>query len=290
MPRTSSPLRYPGGKTQLTSFVRNLLITNNIVEGTYIEPFAGGAGVAIQLLLDGDVNSIVINDYDKSIYSIWYSILNNTEKFISLISNTPITIDEWHKQKAMYLRNKNRQNSLEGAFATFFLNRTNVSGIISGGPIGGMNQTGKYKIDCRFNKVDLIRKIRLIADRRENITLYRKDALELIDIINENYDTDSTLIFFDPPYYVQGKNLYLSFYSNNSHKKLFEKIGILNDFYWITTYDYAPQISEIYHNVDQKYEYELSYSVNKKRKAKEFMFASEKIKIDSFDKVLLSKI
>ncbi|HBI6208325.1 TPA: DNA adenine methylase [Listeria monocytogenes] len=290
MPRTSSPLRYPGGKTQLTSFVRNLLITNNIVEGTYIEPFAGGAGVAIQLLLDGDVNSIVINDYDKSIYSIWYSILNNTEKFISLISNTPITIDEWHKQKAIYLRNKNRQNSLEGAFATFFLNRTNVSGIISGGPIGGMNQTGKYKIDCRFNKVDLIRKIRLISDRRENITLYRKDALELIDIINENYDTDSTLIFFDPPYYVQGKNLYLSFYSNNSHKKLFEKIGILNDFYWITTYDYAPQISEIYHNVDQKYEYELSYSVNKKRKAKEFMFASEKIKIDSFDKVLLSKI
>lgn len=290
MPRTSSPLRYPGGKTQLTSFVRNLLITNNIVEGTYIEPFAGGAGVAIQLLLDGDVNSIVINDYDKSIYSIWYSILNNTEKFISLISNTPITIDEWHKQKAIYLRNKNRQNSLEGAFATFFLNRTNVSGIISGGPIGGMNQTGKYKIDCRFNKVDLIRKIRLIADRRENITLYRKDALELIDIINENYDTDSTLIFFDPPYYVQGKNLYLSFYSNNSHKKLFEKIGILNDFYWITTYDYAPQISEIYHNVDQKYEYELSYSVNKKRKAKEFMFASEKIKIYSFDKVLLSKI
>lgn len=290
MPRTSSPLRYPGGKTQLTSFVRNLLITNNIVEGTYIEPFAGGAGVAIQLLLDGDVNSIVINDYDKSIYSIWYSILNNTEKFISLISNTPITIDEWHKQKAIYLRNKNRQNSLEGAFATFFLNRTNVSGIISGGPIGGMNQTGKYKIDCRFNKVDLIRKIRLIADRRENITLYRKDALELIDIINENYDTDSTLIFFDPPYYVQGKNLYLSFYSNNSHKKLFEKIGILNDFYWITTYDYAPQISEIYHNVNQKYEYELSYSVNKKRKAKEFMFASEKIKIDSFDKVLLSKI
>ncbi|HBI6387366.1 TPA: DNA adenine methylase, partial [Listeria monocytogenes] len=180
MPRTSSPLRYPGGKTQLTSFVRNLLITNNIVEGTYIEPFAGGAGVAIQLLLDGDVNSIVINDYDKSIYSIWYSILNNTEKFISLISNTPITIDEWHKQKAIYLRNKNRQNSLEGAFATFFLNRTNVSGIISGGPIGGMNQTGKYKIDCRFNKVDLIRKIRLISDRRENITLYRKDALELI--------------------------------------------------------------------------------------------------------------
>ncbi|MBF2528424.1 DNA adenine methylase [Listeria seeligeri] len=290
MPRTSSPLRYPGGKTQLTSFVRNLLITNNIVEGTYIEPFAGGAGVAIQLLLDGDVNSIVINDYDKSIYSIWYSILNNTEKFISLIFNTPITIDEWHKQKAVYLRNKNRQNSLEGAFATFFLNRTNVSGIISGGPIGGMNQTGKYKIDCRFNKVDLIRKIRLIADRRENITLYRKDALELIDIINENYDTDSTLIFFDPPYYVQGKNLYLSFYSNNSHKKLFEKIGILNDFYWITTYDYAPQISEIYHNADQKYEYELSYSVNKKRKAKEFMFASEKIQIDSFDKVLLSKI
>ncbi|EAE7097897.1 DNA adenine methylase, partial [Listeria monocytogenes] len=191
MPRTSSPLRYPGGKTQLSSFVKNLLEINNIVGGTYIEPFAGGAGVAIQLLLEGDVDSIVINDYDKSIYSIWYSILNNTERFINLISDTPVTIEEWYRQKEIYLRNKNRQNSLEGGFATFFLNRTNVSGIISGGPIGGIKQTGKYKIDCRFNKKDLIRKIRLVASRREAITLYRKDALKLINIINENYNNET---------------------------------------------------------------------------------------------------
>lgn len=289
MPRTFSPLRYPGGKTQLTSFVKNLLLTNNITNGTYIEPFAGGAGVAIQLLLAGDVKSIVINDYDKSIYSIWYSILNNTQKFITLILDTPVTINEWHNQKAIYLQNKNRQNSLEGAFATFFLNRTNVSGIISGGPIGGLKQTGKYKIDCRFNKTDLIKKIKLISDRKEDITLYRKDALEFINLIPENYNSDSTLIFFDPPYYVQGKNLYLSFYSNNSHKKLFKKIDILKDFYWITTYDYVPQIAEIYYNANQKYEYELSYSANQKRRAKEFMFASDKIKISSYDKVILSK-
>ncbi|EIF8386747.1 DNA adenine methylase [Listeria monocytogenes] len=290
MPRTSSPLRYPGGKTQLSSFVKNLLEINNIVGGTYIEPFAGGAGVAIQLLLEGDVDSIVINDYDKSIYSIWYSILNNTERFINLISDTPVTIEEWYRQKEIYLRNKNRQNSLEGGFATFFLNRTNVSGIISGGPIGGIKQTGKYKIDCRFNKKDLIRKIRLVASRREAITLYRKDALKLINIINENYNNETTFIFFDPPYYVQGKNLYLSFYSNESHKKLFNKIETLRDFFWITTYDYAPQIADIYQKIERKYEYRLSYSVNKKRKAKEYMFASEKTQIRSFDKVLLSKI
>ncbi len=290
MPVTHSPLRYPGGKTQLADFVANLIRINNMENVTYIEPFAGGSGVSLQLLFDGVVDHIVINDYDKSIYSIWNAIINHTEKFIRLIEETPITIEEWHNQKRIYAENRTYMNSLEGGFATFFLNRTNVSGIISGGPIGGQAQTSKYKIDCRFNKTSLIKKIRAIAERKNSITLFRKDANQLVDIINDRYNNDNTFIFFDPPYFLQGQNLYLSFISPKKHIQMKNSIDRLNNFYWILTYDTAPQIAEIYSDAAQRYKYNLTYSANQKIKATEFLFASERTKLDSFEKVKLENI
>ncbi|TFI87412.1 DNA methyltransferase [Carnobacterium divergens] len=287
MPVTKSPLRYPGGKTQLSKFVKNILEINNINNGTYIEPFAGGAGVAIELLLSNSVDRIVINDYDKSIYSIWNAILNHTKKFVNLIETTPITIEEWHKQKSIYLKNRNSMNSLEGGFATFYLNRTNVSGIINGGPIGGKKQLGKYKIDCRFNKSSLIEKVMEIADRKENIDIFRKDANQLVEIIKERYSADNSFIFFDPPYFVQGQNLYLSFISEKDHEKIGKNILSLDDYYWITTYDKAPQITDIYNSTNKKFEYSLNYSANQKKIATEVIFASSKTRIESFEKVIL---
>ncbi|ECQ6354014.1 DNA adenine methylase, partial [Listeria innocua] len=220
MPVTQSPLRYPGGKTQLFKFVRNLIEINEIKHSTYIEPFAGGAGVALELLFSNSVENIVINDYDKSIHSVWYAIINHTDEFIRLIETVPITIDEWHRQRSIYLDKKNSMNSVEGGFATFYLNRTNVSGIINGGPIGGKAQNGKYKLDCRYNKSGLIKKIKKIADYKSRITLYRKDANNLIDLILERYNSNNCFVFFDPPYYVQGQNLYLSFILKSEHQKM----------------------------------------------------------------------
>ncbi|MFS1013776.1 DNA adenine methylase [Enterococcus casseliflavus] len=290
MPVTHSPLRYPGGKTQLSDFVANLIELNNIENATYIEPFAGGSGVSLKLLFDGVVDHIVINDYDKSIYSIWNAIIKHTKKFIKLIQETPVTIDEWHRQKEIYLQHKNHMNSVEGGFATFFLNRTNVSGIISGGPIGGYEQKGKYKLHCRFNKEGLIKKIRAIADRRDDITLYRKDANELVSIIRKEYNSKNTFIFFDPPYFTQGQNLYLSFITPEKHEEMKRSIDKLGDFYWILTYDTAPQISEIYADAAQRYKYELLYSANKKNKATEFLFASAQVELHSHKKVILHEI
>lgn len=290
MARTQSPLRYPGGKTQLSAFVGNLIQINDMENVTYIEPFAGGAGVSLQLLFDGVVDHIVINDYDKSIYSIWNAIINHTDKFIKLIEDTPVTIEEWHNQKRIYAENRTYMNSLEGGFATFFLNRTNVSGIINAGPIGGQTQKGKYKIDCRFNKMGLIKRVRAIAERRADITLFRKDANKLVDIINERYDPNSTFIFFDPPYFTQGQNLYLSFISQKKHEQMKQSIDKLDDFYWILTYDTAPQILELYVSAAHRYEYNLLYSANKKIKATEFLFASERTRLASYEKVLLRNI
>lgn len=301
MPITKSPLRYPGGKTQLTAYVRNILKENNI-NGFYIEPFAGGAGIAIDLLLSNDVQSIAINDYDPSIYAIWYAILYDTEKLISLISSVPFDYSTpnsdtpenmlrfWKKQKEIHEQIDKSSYSIENAFATLMLNRMNVSGVINGGPIGGKSQSGKYKLDSRFNKKTLISKIKNIAEKRDHIFLYNLDANDLIENIKKDFDPKNTFIFFDPPYYVQGKNLYLSFFDNKQHDVLAKNILTMNDYYWITTYDHAPQISELYNSASKRYEYSLNYSANKRGKALEYLFASPITKLPHLEKMNMTTI
>ncbi|WP_273731753.1 DNA adenine methylase [Leuconostoc mesenteroides] len=285
MPTTKSPLRYPGGKTQLTAYIKNLLQKNKI-NGTYIEPFAGGAGIAIDLLLSGTVQNIVINDYDPSIYAIWYAILNDTDRLIKMISSVPFDYASpnadtpsnmlrfWKKQKNIHEHSDKSKYSIENAFATLMLNRMNISGVINGGPIGGKSQSGKYKLDSRFNKKTLISKIKNIAEKRDHIFLYNLDANELINEIEKSFDNDNTFIFFDPPYFVQGKNLYMSFFNDKQHEVLAKNILSLENYYWITTYDHAPQISELYSCASKRYEYSLNYSANKRGKAFEYLFAS----------------
>lgn len=292
MPVTKSPLRYPGGKTQLAPFVSNLISLNKIKNCTYIEPFSGGAGVAIELLLSNKVERIVLNDYDKSIYSVWYSILNHTDALITLVEKTSIDIENWHLQRKIHKDNKNYRNSLENGFSTLFLNRTNRSGIINAGPIGGYNQIGNYKLNCRFNKSDLIKKIISIYNQKERIELYQKDAVSLIKIIKKNYNQDSSFIFFDPPYFIQGKKLYTNFYKKRDHINLARNIVAMDNWNWIITYDSSTQIYDIYNkylNI-QKFEYQLNYSAQKKSKAIEFLFANNKVTIENYQKTIFNKI
>lgn len=290
MPHTKSPLRYPGGKTQLWKFVKSIIDLNGIVNPIYCEPFAGGSGVTIELLLGNYVDEVIINDFDPAIYNFWRAIIHDTEKFIQLINTTEISIEEWHNQKEIYNNHGRIVGSLEGAFSTFFLNRTNVSGIISGGPIGGRSQNGKYKIDCRFNKLNLIKKIKDIAEQKDKIHLYNEDAANLVELLKDNYPKERLFIFFDPPYYVQGQSLYLSFYKKDQHRLIRDKILSIDDYYWILTYDKTPQISDLYSKADKAYQYSLNYSVNKKRLANEYIFASAVTNLQSSNKVELQPI
>ena len=289
MPKISSPFRYPGGKSQLYPYIKHLLEINNI-NGTYIEPFAGGAGVAIDLLLHGDVKQIVINDYDKSIFSAWNVIINHSDELIEFLKTIPVTYDEWINQKRIHEETKSDSTSINGGLATFYLNRTNVSGIIKGGPIGGKKQTGKYKIDARFNRKKLIEKVQIISRYKEKIILMDKDANELTSIIKDNYNSKNTFIFFDPPYFAQGKNLYLSFIDSSEHLKLFNNIKKMNDFSWIVTYDTADEIKEIYNSVNQKFIYSLNYTANNRRKAQEFLFTNSNLKIESYKNIELIQL
>ncbi len=211
-----SPLRYPGGKYKLYKYVAELVKENGCK--TYIEPFCGGAAIALELLFDGTVNNIIINDYDYTIFCFWDSVLHRTEEFVRLIENTEITLEEWHRQKAVR-DNIDEHSCLEIGFSTFFLNRTNRSGIIDkAGPIGGLNQQGDYPIDCRFNKPRLISQIRKIGERERYIQIYNLEALDFIeDVILKKR---KTFIFFDPPYYSKGSGLYANFYSHGDHANL----------------------------------------------------------------------
>ncbi|KXO15569.1 D12 class N6 adenine-specific DNA methyltransferase [Clostridiales bacterium KA00134] len=290
MPRTYSPLRYPGGKTQLSRFVMQLLEFNKLDDIVYVEPFAGGFGAGLELLFKNKVKSVIINDYDIAIYSIWYAILNETERFINDIINAKINIQEWEIQKNIYNKSlEEKIYSYDLAFATYFLNRTNRSGIITGGPIGGKNQNGKYKLDCRFNKSDLIRKIVRISDYKDKIQLYNMEANDFIDKIILRHNPNKIFTFFDPPYYEKGKNLYTNFFKHEDHLNLQEKINNLSDYYWILTYDNKDEILSIYEDYS-KYLYSINYSASNVRKAKEILIPSIKVKLDSLDSINIETI
>ena len=263
-----SPLRYPGGKMKLAPFVTEIIKCNGLAGGCYIEPFAGGANIAFHLLYHEYVQNVILNDLDRSIYFLWDSILNHTSDFIEMIHKTPVTMDQWYQQKEIQ-KNKDKVEGLELAFSTFFLNRTNRSGIInSGGVIGGTNQSGKWKIDARYNKDDLIQRIKKISLYSSRICLSNQDA-EIFINENKHDFCDRTLIYFDPPYYAKGSALYANFYKPQDHKKLSEMIHNL-EAKWLLTYDYEPEIIKMYEDTENK-ALTIGYSVAEKKQGIEFI-------------------
>jgi len=284
-----SPLRYPGGKAKLAKYFKNLILENNLKEGTYIEIYAGGASIALSLLIENYVSKIIINDNDKSIYVLWYSILNYPKALSNLIKKTPLTIDIWREQKEIqknkekYDLNKKR-DVLELGFSTFFLNRTNRSGIINAGVIGGLNQKGKWKMNARFNKENLVRKIKLISKYKNKIKLYNLDAIKLINKIKSQLPK-KTLIYLDPPYYCKGKELYMNYYDYEDHKRIAETIKVLINIKWVMTYDDVGPINGLYSGFDN-YSYLLNYSAANSGKGKELIIFSPKIKHSSEGLVL----
>lgn len=261
-----SPLRYPGGKGRLAPFMGLMINKMNIKNGTYIEPFAGGAGVALMLLMEGYVDDIVINDYDKAIYSVWRAIIEEPENLVDRILYTPVNIDEWKKQKEIYVV-QNKKYSLDLAFATFFLNRTNRSGILKGGPIGGFEQTGNYGIDARYNAEKLVERIRAIAKYKKHIKVYNKEIVSFIENVLLNYNQNS-LTYFDPPYFNKGPELYKNFFDKEDHSRIAQLI--LNEVpgNWIITYDDTPEIIELYKQQCIR-RYDLNYSAANTGKSSE---------------------
>ncbi len=271
--RYSTPLRYPGGKHRLTPFVLEILRANDLLGCDYVEPYAGGAGVAIQLLLDGHVNNIHLNDSSKAIYSFWRSILTRTDEFCRLVSTASLTVEEWKRQREV-IRNPDKNSLLDLGFSTFFLNRCNRSGVLSGGLIGGLQQNGAWKMDARFSRNELIRRIEVIAARRDSIAVQNLDAEQFMADCIPNLP-DKSFVYCDPPYFNKAQRLYLDSYQAKDHERIASVIQKKLPRSWIVSYDDAPEILE-YYAKRRSFLYSLQYNAATVYKGREvFVFSDD---------------
>ncbi|KAB2918573.1 MAG: DNA adenine methylase [Bacteroidetes bacterium] len=269
-----SPLRYPGGKAKLSTFLAEIIRSNELQGGTYVEAYAGGSGAALKLLFSNIVDKIVLNDLDEFVSSFWLSACKNTDELISLIHDTKITIDTYNRLK-YNLSIPKELSTIEKGFTCFFLNRCNRSGILTAGPIGGKNQTGNWKLDARFNKSDLIERIKLIGLNKNKIEVYNLDSISFL----ENYfahlplENSKILIYLDPPYYKKGNDLYRLAYSDEHHKNLAKFIKNQNNYKWVLSYDDSQFIKNLYD--DQRLEFlAMNYFASKVKIGEEVIFCS----------------
>lgn len=274
-----TPLRYPGGKRKLANFFKIVINGNGLPDGHYIELYAGGAAVALELLFEEFVSHIHINDLDRAIYAFWHAVLYETEELCERIQDVSVTMDEWYRQREIQ-EQADDTSLLTLGFSTFFLNRTNRSGIILGGVIGGKDQDGPYKISARFNKNDLIQRIKRIGRYRSRITIYNEDAA---DLIKNTLTTlpDRTLVYLDPPYYSKGEGLYKNFYEHQDHEQVAKLITTV-DRRWIVTYDNTPEIRAMYAKCPYII-YDLHYSAADRYQGSEVMFLCDELELPTID-------
>jgi DNA adenine methylase len=271
----SSPLRYPGGKAKLFPFFVDLIEANGLFGCEYREPYAGGAGLALNLLAGGFVNRIHLNDIDPGIFAFWRSATGSPERLCSLVLAAELNVDEWYRQREVW-RHPNQHSELELGFATLYLNRANRSGIIEGaGPVGGYHQTGGLRLDARFNKRTVIERIQLVGELASRISVTDSDALEYI----RSSVRESDLTYLDPPYYVRGQRLYKNFYNHEDHVQISEGVRAMAG-NWVVSYDDVAPIRTLYEWV-APLQLTLRYTAGNSAVGREVVFLSPSLRVDA---------
>lgn len=271
--RTASPLRYPGGKWRLARYFEKVIALNYVRPPLYVEPYAGGASLALSLLFTNIVREIYLNDLDPAIHAFWSSLLHRGEDFCELIESVSITPDEWRRQRRIYASGI-AAGRLGLGFAAFFLNRTNHSGILNGGMIGGKRQKGEWKLDARFNRSELVRRVKKISDFKSRIHLRCQNATEFLS--NEMFEKGS-LVYLDPPYYRAGKALYLNAYKPNDHELVRDcALGLRCP--WIISYDDVAEIRRLYSSQKSR-RIRLLHTARTARWGREIMFFSRHLRV-----------
>lgn len=278
MSRHRTPLRYPGGKQRLAPFFAELISANALIGEHYVEPYAGGAGVAFELLLDGYVSHIHLNDSSMPIYAFWRSIVHHPEDICQRILNASLCVDEWKKQRKI-LQNAPEHDEIDIGFSTLYLNRCNRSGVLTGGVIGGLAQSGTWKIDARFPRNELVRRIEAIAAKRDLITLRNWDAEKFITEYVPLLPHD-TLVYCDPPYFAQSSRLYLNRYKDEDHSRVARVIQEQLPRKWVVSYDSAPEILG-YYSERRAFLYQLQYNARRVYKGQEIFIFSDDLVIPS---------
>lgn len=270
-----TPLRYPGGKGQFAPLVAEVLRSNKLDGGHYLEPYAGGAGVALVLLFDGLVEQVHINDADPAVAVFWRVATTQACALSKMVAEAEVSIDAWHHWRNVMLGIESATD-LERGFATLFMNRTNRSGILKGGVIGGKKQEGSYKLDARFMRDELCRRLERIGKHSGHINVYEEDAHDLL-VRSIDFLPRKSLVYLDPPYYVKGSGLYRNFYKHDDHAKIAALLKNKDfDRPWIVSYDNATEIREMYCYA-REFTYGLRYTAQRRYMGSEVMFFSESL-------------
>ena len=271
-----SPLRYPGGKGKLSRFMAAVVRANGVSDGRYIEPYAGGAGIAWELLITGVVRRVLINDISPSLFAFWTSVLRHTDDLCRRIRDVPLSVEEWDRQKEIF-RNPQDVSTIDLGLSFFYLNRTNRSGILNGGVIGGRKQEGKWRMDARFNRENLIHRITKIAECAGRIEVTCADAVEFFRDRSGSLG-EKDLIYLDPPYFAKGRMLYHDAYKPDDHAALAELLADLEGARWLISYDDVDTIRSLY-SFARRLEYTIRYSARNRTRGREVMFFSEGMKV-----------
>ena len=271
--RYDSPLRYPGGKASLASFLTRTIELNDLHGCTYFEPFAGGAGAALRLLREKVVSEVRINDLDVRIIAFWNAVLGERERFVEAILTVPLSVAEWKKQREIYRRG-DTSKEFDLGFATFYLNRCNRSGVLfRAAPIGGREQSGKWRIDARFNRAALAERVVAIWQRRERIHVTNLDAREfLVHHLPRGRERSRVFAYLDPPYHSNGNRLYLNHYRDGDHGQLARYMQRQHTLSWVMSYDDVPRIRDLYASCTVR-RLSIRYSFQKKTETRELMIA-----------------
>ena len=279
MAESYSPLRYPGGKAKLADFLIEVLRANGLREPEYVEPYAGGAGAALRLLCEEYVESITINDADPRIRCLWEALTQHNDAFLGMLDDVEVTVEEWRRQREVYLACC-VDEVVQLGFATFFLNRTTRSGIVhNGGPIGGYDQQGNFKIDARFSRAELARRIRRIGVYADRIDVSGMDGLALLQQIDADEGRAvRAFVYLDPPYYAKGAELYLNRFTHAQHAELAAYLTDRRRFRWLLTYDNVSEVRELYRPLSQL-AFSLSYSAYDRRTGEELLIHSEELQV-----------
>lgn len=281
-----TPLRYPGGKARFSSLIAEVIEQNGLGGGHYLEPYAGGAGVALTLLFDGIVEQVHINDADPAVAVFWRAATRHSAELVQMVADQPVTIDAWHYWRSVMLGIQ-PGSELERGFATLFMNRTNRSGILKGGVIGGKAQTGPYRVGERFMRDDLCSRLSRIGAHASSIHVYEEDAFQLLRRCHRFLPLKS-FVYLDPPYYVKGAGLYRNWYKHEDHLQIARLLGSPNFRRpWIVSYDSVDEIREMYQYA-RSLSYGLNYTAQRRYNGSEVMFFSDRLEPTASQKILLA--
>lgn len=265
--KTASPLRYPGGKSAMAGLLAEIRRLNGLGDRAMAEPFAGGAGASLTLLYLEEFHKIYVNDADPAIHDFWWTLVNRPKPFLDMLSKTRVSMAEWRRQRDVY-RASSRASRLRRGFSAFYLNRCNRSGIIvNAGPIGGIKQTGKWKLGVRFNKAELRRRCERVSEYGKRIHVSCQDGIDFID----NLNLESVFFFIDPPYFAKGPTLYLNTLDNDYHAALADRLDAMQDAAWVLTYDDLPEVRRMYRSWATIRPFSLRYSAAKRRTGNEIL-------------------